>query len=117
MKKKNNPFDILDQVKVVPQKKKEHPRKVIPLTNPELAEEKGSKRKKGISSQSELYRTVNIEKGHPQLHKALHHLQQEINIARKSGIKVLKIIHGYGSSGKGGAMKDAIKVPLENAKI
>lgn len=53
------------------------------------------------------YKTVNIELGYPDVLTAMERLTEEIYIAKKSGYKALKIIHGYGSSGKGGKIKRA----------
>ena len=53
-------------------------------------------------------KTVNIKENLPTVAEALSALHREIINAQCLGIKVIKIIHGYGSSGKGGAIKPAI---------
>ncbi len=58
------------------------------------------------------YRVVNLEKGMPLVHQALLRLQQEIETARHQGCRVLILIHGYGSSGKGGAIKKEVRRQL-----
>jgi hypothetical protein len=51
-----------------------------------------------------LLKTLNIEADLPSLEEARRRVQVEIRTAKREGIAVLKIIHGYGSSGKGGAL-------------
>ncbi len=51
-----------------------------------------------------LQKTVNLEKGLPTVDTALLHLQREIRSAKQEQIRVLTLIHGYGSTGKGGAI-------------
>jgi hypothetical protein len=49
-------------------------------------------------------RTFNVEAGLPTLEEARRLVIEEIKRAKREGAKVLKVIHGYGSSGKGGAL-------------
>src|SRR5512136_140342 len=49
-------------------------------------------------------RTFNVEAGLPTLYEARRLVIEEIKRAKREGVKVLKVIHGYGSSGKGGAL-------------
>jgi hypothetical protein len=49
-------------------------------------------------------RTYNVEAGMPTLDEARRLVIEEIKQAKREGVKVLKVIHGYGSSGKGGAL-------------
>jgi hypothetical protein len=49
-------------------------------------------------------RTYNVEAGLPILDEARRLVIAEIKQAKREGVKVLKVIHGYGSSGKGGAL-------------
>jgi hypothetical protein len=58
-------------------------------------------------------KTVNLEQGLPTVEQALHRLQQEIITARLEKICVLTLIHGYGSSGKGGAIRRECRKTLE----
>ena len=41
----------------------------------------------------------------PLVDEAIRHLKLEIQYSRRSGVTVLKIIHGYGSSGAGGKIR------------
>jgi DNA-nicking Smr family endonuclease len=58
-------------------------------------------------------KTVNLEQGLPTVKQALNRLQQEIATARLEQIYVLTFIHGYGSSGKGGAIRMECRKTLE----
>lgn len=60
-----------------------------------------------------LHKTVNLEQGMPFVEQALKRLQAEIDDARQQSIAILTIIHGYGSSGKGGAIKIECRKLLE----
>ena len=50
------------------------------------------------------YRVYNAEAGLPGLDEARRQVIAEIRRAKKEGARVLKVIHGYGSSGKGGTL-------------
>jgi len=49
-------------------------------------------------------RTYNVEAGFPVLDEARRLVIEEITRAKRERVRVLKVIHGYGSSGKGGAL-------------
>jgi hypothetical protein len=49
-------------------------------------------------------RTFNVEGGLPTLDEARRLVIEEIKGAKREGVKVPKVIHGYGSSGKGEAL-------------
>jgi hypothetical protein len=49
-------------------------------------------------------RTYNVEAALPTLDDARRSVIAEIKRAKREGVKVLKVIHGYGSSGKGGTL-------------
>jgi hypothetical protein len=51
-----------------------------------------------------LLRTYNVEDGLPSLDEARKLVMEEIRKAKAGGVRVLKVIHGYGSSGKGGKL-------------
>ncbi len=57
-------------------------------------------------------RSVNLEAGRPTVDEARRRLLAAIDAARKSRIRVLKVIHGWGSSGEGGALGPAIRRSL-----
>jgi hypothetical protein len=48
--------------------------------------------------------TFNVEAGLPTLDEARRQVIEEIKRAKQQGVRVLKVIHGWGSSGKGGRL-------------
>ena len=59
-----------------------------------------------------LHRLVNLEKGMPLVEQAIKRLDMEMQAALLQGIRVLSLIHGYGSSGRGGAIREAARARL-----
>ena len=59
-----------------------------------------------------LHRLVNLEKGMPLVEQAIKRLETEIRTSQLQGIRVLSLIHGYGSSGRGGAIREAVRARL-----
>lgn len=57
-------------------------------------------------------KTVNLEQSMPTVPLALSLLNDVLRIARGEGYAAVKIIHGYGSSGVGGALRIAIQNDL-----
>jgi Smr domain len=55
---------------------------------------------------------INIESGMPNVEEARIRLKDEMLKAMKENKRLLKIIHGYGSTGKGGKLKEAIRKSL-----
>jgi hypothetical protein len=55
---------------------------------------------------------VNLKQGMPLVRNALALLERELTLARSSGIAVLKIVHGYGSTGQGGEIRIAVQKEL-----
>jgi len=45
----------------------------------------------------------------PQVHEALQRLDRELAVARQAKTSLLKIIHGYGSTGTGGDIRIAVQ--------
>ena len=64
---------------------------------------------------SEL-REVNLERGMPQVDQAIRQLTFELHRCRSMGYGALKLIHGYGSSGKGGRIRVESRKYLERLK-
>jgi hypothetical protein len=50
------------------------------------------------------WRTINLETNLPTLEEARSLASQQIKRARRDNVRVLKFIHGYGSTGKGGTL-------------
>ena len=57
-------------------------------------------------------RTLNLKSGYPTVDAARRRLLAEIEAAREAGVKLLKVIHGWGSSGAGGRLGPAIRRSL-----
>jgi hypothetical protein len=57
-------------------------------------------------------KTVNLEAGMPTVPAALARLEDVLRAARKEQCAALKIIHGYGSSGAGGALRQKLQAEL-----
>lgn len=51
------------------------------------------------------HRIINIELGRPSVEVALNKLERELAQAKRDRVAVLTVIHGYGASGKGGAIR------------
>jgi len=56
-----------------------------------------------------IIRTFNVEAGLPTLDEARRLVIAEIKRARRECVKVLKVIHGYGSSGTGGKLRVGLR--------
>jgi hypothetical protein len=61
-------------------------------------------------------RTFNIENGLPTVDEARQLLLAELRQSKLSGVVAVKIIHGYGSTGKGGALRGALRKSLLRRK-
>ena len=57
-------------------------------------------------------RTINLEAGLPTVDEARRRLLREMESARQEGARVLKVIHGWGSSGEGGKLGPAVRRSL-----
>ena len=60
-------------------------------------------------------RELNLEQGRPSVDRALGWLEAELEAARRMNTPLMKLIHGYGSSGKGGRIRTASRRYLEEA--
>lgn len=61
---------------------------------------------------SETITTVNLELGLPTLEEARQRLKFELERCRNQKVAAVKIIHGYGSSGVGGILREGIRKSL-----
>lgn len=59
---------------------------------------------------------INLEDGRPTRHQALLRLAHELHKARRARVPVIKLIHGYGSSGVGGVLRIAVWSELRQLK-
>jgi hypothetical protein len=57
-------------------------------------------------------KTVNLEEGFPSVEQARTRLRAELVSAQAARLKLLKLIHGYGSSGVGGDLRIALQATL-----
>jgi hypothetical protein len=58
---------------------------------------------------------INLEDGMPKVEEARLRMQHELHVARTQGYAAVKLIHGYGSSGAGGALR--IELQKELARL
>lgn len=59
-----------------------------------------------------IRKTVNLEQGRPVLEVALNRMAEVIEDCRRNRVNVLTLIHGYGSSGKGGVIRKECRKSL-----
>lgn len=59
---------------------------------------------------------VNLEEGRPTARQMELHLDRALFMARQDGTNLLKLIHGYGSKGVGGVLRDAVRARLARDK-
>jgi len=64
---------------------------------------------------SKIYE-VNIEQGMPTVDTAIRYVEQAFSRAKSYGYPVMKLIHGYGSSGSGGKIRTAVQRELNKYK-
>ena len=57
-------------------------------------------------------KTVNLKSDMPSVPEALQRLEREITLARQQNHSLVKIVHGYGSSGVGGDIRIAVQKRL-----
>ena len=69
-----------------------------------------------ISPYNPKIKTVNIKEDFPPCDVAVFNLYKAIFENERMGFEVLKIVHGYGSHGKGGEIKKAVKDYLTEAQ-
>ena len=62
------------------------------------------------------YRTINIKQDMPTTDYAIHLMLEEVKLAKFTGEKVVVVIHGYGSHGVGGLIKQEVQKTLTELK-
>jgi hypothetical protein len=55
---------------------------------------------------------VDLKSDRPPVHEALERLERELGAALRDGASLLKIVHGYGSTGTGGDIRIAVQKRL-----
>ena len=71
------------------------------------------RRSAGISG---ILREVNIKSDKPTVDDAIRRITYNIRNARPMGVTAIKFIHGYGSTGKGGAIRTEARKYLDRQK-
>lgn len=61
---------------------------------------------------SQPIRVINIKSDMPTVDEARRELIAAIDQARADGVQVIKLVHGYGSTGVGGALRNALRKSL-----
>jgi hypothetical protein len=69
-----------------------------------------------MSRKPERIKLVNLEEGMPTVEQARLRMQHELQVAQKEGVRAIKLIHGYGSSGVGGALRAELQKELRAAE-
>ena len=69
-----------------------------------------------MSRKPAAIRDVNIKEGMPPVEEARQRLERELNVARQEKVVALRVIHGYGSSGVGGALRVSIQLRLQELR-
>jgi Smr domain len=68
-----------------------------------------------VSRKHEFIKVVNLEDGMPTVEQARLRMEHVLHEARRAGFKAIKLIHGYGSSGAGGALRVELQKTLRQA--
>ena len=58
-------------------------------------------------------RVINLEDGMPKVEEARLRMQYELQRAKHDRLSAVKLIHGYGSSGTGGALRNELQKELK----
>ena len=69
-----------------------------------------------VMSKPGILREVNIKAGMPTVDNAIRKITYNIKSAGPLGVTALKLIHGYGSSGKGGGIRVESRKYLDRIK-
>jgi len=54
-------------------------------------------------------KVVNLKEGMPIVREAMSRMQSELRRAQNEGVKLVKFVHGYGSTGVGGEIRIAVQ--------
>jgi hypothetical protein len=68
-----------------------------------------------VSRKAVLIKVVNLEEGMPTVEQARMRMEHALHEARRAGCQAVKLIHGYGSSGAGGALRVELQKTLRQA--
>jgi len=70
-----------------------------------------------VMSKPGILREVNIKAGLPTVDEAIRKITYNIKNAGPMGVSAIKLIHGYGSSGKGGGIRTESRKYLDRQKL
>jgi hypothetical protein len=70
-----------------------------------------------MSRKPALIKVVNLEEGMPTVEQARLRMEHELHAARAAGVRAIKLVHGYGSSGVGGALRSELQKDLRRAAL
>jgi len=68
-----------------------------------------------MSRKPVIVKVVNLEDGMPTVEQARLRMQRELAVARSQGVVAVKLIHGYGSTGTGGVLRNELQKELRKA--
>ncbi len=63
-----------------------------------------------------IFKTIDLKEFKPTVELALYEVEREIQLAKASNIFAIKVVHGYGSHGVGGAIFSALRQKLKTLK-
>lgn len=63
-----------------------------------------------------MLKVINLEEGFPTIEEARQRMKRALSVAKQSGCKGVKLIHGYGSTGTGGGIRLAIGRTLQDMR-
>ena len=55
---------------------------------------------------------INLEDGMPTVEEAITNMKLELQVMKRNKVKIVKLIHGYGSTGKGGKIRIGLQKEL-----
>jgi hypothetical protein len=70
-----------------------------------------------VSRKPAVIKVVNLEEGMPTVEQARLRMERELHLARTAGYHAVKLVHGYGSSGVGGALRNELQKDLRQAAL
>lgn len=67
-----------------------------------------------MHKRAELIRVINLKEGMPLVREAMSRMEGQLRRARAEGVLLVKFVHGYGSTGRGGEIRIAVQNGLMN---
>lgn len=61
--------------------------------------------------------TINLEDGYPTSDEAIRKMTNSISSSKQLGCKAVLLVHGYGSTGQGGAIRTAVRSKLKDKAL